>query len=1307
MKKVLFAVILQVIAMSGNVWAEGTNPVSPNANNISALLISFDRLSGPYFNCPEDNRLYFDIKNHNNENLYFGFDWRQYSASGGDAPRLQNLYYRIRRPNGSVVSGPTLWNPANLGIGVGGAGVINNYTSAFNGPNIGSVTNGYTPLVFDPSENGSFWIEFYRSDDNGVTMITTGTTGSSGTRAIAPLFDLTIADNSTFLVNKGRIHSDKWAFLACEPATFRNISEASASPIFYAYTSDSVTVKIDIMSGFKPIAYDFAVNNYGVSPITTSNPFTTSRNSRNNSTSPSLRDGYRVFLNIPDSTIYMPGRMPSVPQFASPAIMGCGPYFLKFITSDPGDIKILLNLNGVPGYQPGTADRVLEAFSIPAGLNTVTWDGLNGLGVPVAGGTTVTLTVTVLKGRFNVPIYDAEINSGGITVDVISPYFGRPDRIFWNDALLTNVGTSCSGTGDNQNNTTGAGLDNSFAGVSAMPARAWSGDGNLANVVPAPVVSNNETDGLQCSDFGNVRTLNLWGWGVTVNSNVMDITFGCPPNKTYAINDENSTWINTAVSGNVQTNDFDVEGNTQTFGIFLHPSTLAPISSGSMVPGISNTGSTIANAGTIVFSANADYTFTPASGFTGNVSIPYQICDNGSTSACDTAYLQITVSALTVSGINSVIANNDENISYGLSLSANVFVNDRDPQGDAFSISSISTGTIGSPFIISGVKTNGQIAVAGTILINSDGTYTFNPDMAFTGKITFNYSITDAQGSTSSASITIRVIYDSNGPDNNAPFAGDDFLFTQMNVGVTGYFINNDNDSDGDQLAWNNVTILTNGANTPIGSAVPTQKGGTVIFYANGTYLYTPPTGYWGPDLITYTICDLTSTAPGSRCSNASIHFLVAPVLSIKGTVYNDVNGMTDNLVNGFGTNAGGLNAILVGSGLVVKDVAAVGSNGSYQFTNVFSGDYFVMITTILPNIGDIAPSVAIPLGWITTGEGTLVSGDGNADGRTNSFTVVLSDISNVNFAVEQLPQPMNLTADPQYNPGGTTQVPVPANIFGGTDYDGGHINALRIVGLPVDATSIVINGNMYNATTFPTSGVNVVTNAAGEPVPPISVDPLTDGLLTIEIPYIVVDNAIQNSKNNGLAIMPFTSALPVTWASFIAQKNKETVTLLWQTSQESNSDYFNVEHSANNRHFNTIGRVAAAGNATQLQRYIFDHLKPVAGINYYRLKQVDKDGQYRYSETRTIRFDNASLVTINPNPVKNILHINFPENWISREVSINLFNSSGQLVFSKKIVQCNMKETIDIGNLPNGSYVIQAIQNDLKPETLKIQILN
>lgn len=1099
MKRILPCFLALMLLISGNrkAIAEGTNPVSPNSNNISALLIAYDIGSGSFKDCGEDNRVYFDIKDYTTEKLYFGFDWRQYTASGGNAPRLKNLYYRIRRPNGTVAL-TALWNPANKGIGWGDVGVIANYTAAFNGPNIGSTSNGYSPLVFSPTSNGSYWIEFFRSDDDGVSMITSGTTGSNGNRAIAPLFDLTVANSTSFQIYNGRVHSDKWAFLACEPGTFRNNENSSAAPKFYAYTGDSVTVKIDIQSGFRPIAFDIAVNNYGVAPITAVNPFNISRKSRNSASSPSLLNGYHVFLNVPDVAIYPPGSIPGIPQFASTPITGCGPYKVRFITTDAGDVKILLNLNGIPGYQPNTTDRMLEAFGVSAGLNDVPWDGKDGLGNLVAPGTSFKITATVMKGRFNIPFYDAEINAGGMIVDIISPYFGRPDRVYWDDAALVNVGNSCSNENHDQNNVTGWGIDNSIIGTAVMPTRAWNANGNPSNIIPAPEIDGSETDDRQCNDFGNVRTLNTWGWGVTVNSSELEVSFGC--NTTVAINDENSTWINVPVSGDVKTNDFDPQGDIQTFGSFLNQSNGSPVSSGAVVSGVDVNGSPVSNAGTLVFS-NGNYTFTPATGFTGYVSVPYNTCDNGLPSVCDTAVLTITVTSLPSSGNNSLIANNDENISYGDPVTGNVTSNDHDPEFDPFSVTGVTGSSPGTSFTVSGINVNGTANPnAGTLVIGANGSYTFTPTPGFIGHIDVPYTITDSHGATATAVLHIDVLYVDDKDVNNPPFAGDDFSYTQQDIPVTGSYVYNDSDPDGNPLSFNGTEIVTSGPHTAIGSPVATVMGGTIQFYLDGTYLYNPPSGYTGPDRVIYTICDIAILNPHPLCASATVHILIAPKSIVSGNVFDDANGLEDALVNGTGTNAGGLNAVLVNSSGNVVSVVAVNADGTYTFPGVVPGTYSAIITTSAATIGNPAPAPSVHTGWVNTGEGTMVEGDGNVNGQTNTFTVAFNDISNVNFGLDQIPTADNINGSSQVNPGGTVQVTVPT--LTGSDPEDGTYTGVSLTNTII-IQSLPSNGTLYYNGT-PVSAGQVINNY--DPGL-LTVDPY-DGAITVTFTYSVVDAA-------------------------------------------------------------------------------------------------------------------------------------------------------------------------------------------------------
>jgi len=512
--KPLSLLVFLLLLSQLHVFAEGSKTASPNAVNICALLSAPDINSGPFLNCAEDNRLKFYITDAANQNLYFGFDWREYANTGSPA-RCGNMYYRIRRPDGSVIVAPTYWDPT-----LASAGSIDNHAQALAGPNIaGTVPTGYTPLVFDPDVTGEHWIEIYRSNDGGATADVT-ITG----RATGALFDLSVALNAApYTQYTGRVYSDRWGFAACDNNFAAQIL-ASAEPVLYSYTNDQCILRIDFEVGFQPIAFNVAVNKYGVNPVGT---WDITRKSATNVVAPTLLNGYKIFLNIPDATIFPVSAIPVLPQFRTPAITGCGPYTVHFTISEPGDVKLILDLNGTPGYQAASADVLLEAYDLLAGNNSIAWNGLNGLGAPVASGTSCNLGLTFYKGRFNLPLQDAELNKNGIRISLIAPILVPNARMFWDDSQVTNVGGVCNAAAHNNNNVTGAGINNSIIGT-LSPAHAWSGDGNLSQTIPAPAVGTNETDGLQCSDFGNVRTLNTWGWASATTEKRLSFKWGGP-----------------------------------------------------------------------------------------------------------------------------------------------------------------------------------------------------------------------------------------------------------------------------------------------------------------------------------------------------------------------------------------------------------------------------------------------------------------------------------------------------------------------------------------------------------------------------------------------------------------------------------------------------------------------------------------------------------------------------------------------------------------------------------------------------------
>src|SRR5690606_7492371 len=113
------------------------------------------------------------------------------------------------------------------------------------------------------------------------------------------------------------------------------------------------------------------------------------------------------------------------------------------------------------------------------------------------------------------------------------------------------------------------------------------------------------------------------------------------------------------------------------------------------------------------------------------------------------------------------------------------------------------------------------------------------------------------------------------------------------------------------------------------------------------------------------------------------------------------------------------------------------------------------------------------------------------------------------------------------------------------------------------------------------------------------------------EVTNATVDNALEGTTER-LGEHDFDAPLPITLTTFTARQLEATkVTLDWTTASEENNDYFAIEYSADGRHFDELGMVRGAGSTTTSQHYSFIHHHPVAGSNYYRLRQVDFDGTF------------------------------------------------------------------------------------------------
>ena len=162
---------------------------------------------------------------------------------------------------------------------------------------------------------------------------------------------------------------------------------------------------------------------------------------------------------------------------------------------------------------------------------------------------------------------------------------------------------------------------------------------------------------------------------------------------------------------------------------------------------------------------------------------------------------------------------------------------------------------------------------------------------------------------------------------------------------------------------------------------------------------------------------------------------------------------------------------------------------------------------------------------------------------------------------------------------------------------------------------------------------------------------------------------------------------LPITWLSFEAQKKGEASDLKWITAQEFNNAGFFVERSADGRHFELIGNVPAITEPRDVNEYSFVDATPYRGLNYYRIRQVDHDGQTYYSPVKSLSFaTSVDVVKLWPNPVADQLNIAIPDD-MSSGGDIRLINSSGVIVLTKTYGETEPETDLDLSSVQPGIY--------------------
>ncbi|RYZ23440.1 MAG: HYR domain-containing protein [Chitinophagaceae bacterium] len=274
---------------------------------------------------------------------------------------------------------------------------------------------------------------------------------------------------------------------------------------------------------------------------------------------------------------------------------------------------------------------------------------------------------------------------------------------------------------------------------------------------------------------------------------------------------------------------------------------------------------------------------------------------------------------------------------------------------------------------------------------------------------------------------------------------------------------------------------------------------------------------------------------------------IIVTSLSISGHVYNDVNALTDGLINGttISDADGQLYVNLVDASTNTVVASRKLTDGSFSFASAdgLQAGLATYRLVLAASPSSASAALPVPAEWVNTGDGSNgTAGDGLVDG-TFTFGAPVVDGQVIDFGIEARPVPNTFAQAPAVaNPGGSNTVAIAPTLFSATDATdlngAGVVKYIRITSFPTNTTTVSFAGAAtmaggtasalsYTAASFPAGGVYIATNASGNPLTAISADPV-DGMVNVDFTYKAIDQADVESNNTGVARQPLLCPAPV-----------------------------------------------------------------------------------------------------------------------------------------------------------------------------------
>ena len=165
---------------------------------------------------------------------------------------------------------------------------------------------------------------------------------------------------------------------------------------------------------------------------------------------------------------------------------------------------------------------------------------------------------------------------------------------------------------------------------------------------------------------------------------------------------------------------------------------------------------------------------------------------------------------------------------------------------------------------------------------------------------------------------------------------------------------------------------------------------------------------------------------------------------------------------------------------------------------------------------------------------------------------------------------------------------------------------------------------------------------------------------------------------------------LPIELISFSADCNNQNILIKWSTATEVNNDYYTIERSKDGINWLLASIIVGAGNSNTMKNYSFTDSKSYSSVSYYRLKQTDFDGKFKYSDIISISNCKEAQTELNiyPNPANGTCNLFFNGDKSQIE-SVAIYNVTGEKVYDSESYQ----SVIDLSDKTEGIYFLQAQQ--------------